>query len=425
MGLELGNAVKELVQERKISVLQLAREIDVERTTLQHFFTGKRKIQLDTFQKMMNVLKVTNEKKKDLYVLYEKASNDKELIKNVQDILSLYSASFDHTDLEKKNMTVFEYSIRHDFSDERTQILKGQVEIEALIRSCFIEEMDRKEKAHVIMSVNFRHLFLYELIMRVASGQNQCGIIQNIFPLVNKKKMGNNLDVLKTVLQLKCLDNVEYEPYYFYSGTRIYDDISIVFPNYFITSKYVIVIERDFEGALISREPLVVQYYREKAEAVIKRCERLVDKKDHIDRTGFIPAFEKIAGAGDSTKFYTFDQMQQGTRDGDRRSGKNGQMPLVSWPLDQNNDKSDVFILRDGFCSGYGELGIRYLADQEQVECLILDKNGQNTMTLGINEIGIVSVFKEFSDYLSQSSYVYSPDELGNSLRNSGDAINA
>ena len=52
MGLELGNAVKAIVQERKISVLQLAREIDVERTTLQHFFSGKRKIQLDTFQKM-------------------------------------------------------------------------------------------------------------------------------------------------------------------------------------------------------------------------------------------------------------------------------------------------------------------------------------------------------------------------------------
>jgi len=373
---------------------------------------------------MMNVLKVTNEKKRDLYVLYEKASNDKELIKNVQDILSLYSAAFDHADLEKKNTSPFEYSIRHDFSDERTQILKSQIEIEALIRSCFIEEMDQKEKAHVIMSVNFRHLFLYELIMRAASGQDQCGKIQNIFPLVNKKKMGNNLNVLKTVLQLKCLENVEYEPYYFYSGTRIYDDISIVFPNYFITSKYVIVIERDFEGALISREPQIVQYYREKAEAVVNRCERLVDKKDNIDQTRFIPAFEKVAGAGNSTKFFTFDQMHQGMCDPDDRSGKSGPIPLISLPLDQNNDKSDIFVLRDGFCSGYGELGIRYLADQEQVECLILDKNGKNTMTLGINEIGIVSVFKEFSDYLPRSSYVYSQDELGNSLRNPGEVSN-
>jgi len=65
MGRELGNAVKAIIQEKKISVFQLAKEVDVDRTTLQHFFTGKRKIHLKKFQEMMTVLNLTKERKKE------------------------------------------------------------------------------------------------------------------------------------------------------------------------------------------------------------------------------------------------------------------------------------------------------------------------------------------------------------------------
>lgn len=419
MGQQLGNAVKEIIQDKKISVLQLAKEVDVDRTTLQHFFTGKRKIQLETFQQIMKVLDLTKEEKKILYILYEKESNDKDVIKNAQDILSLYRELSEHANLNRKNIRTVEYSIKHDFFDEKSQIIKGQIEIEALIRSCFIEEMERSEKAHVIMSVNFRHQFLYDLIIRVASGQNKCGKIQNIFPFVNKKKLGNNLDILKNVLQLKCLEKIDYEPYYFYSGTKIYDDISIIVPNYFITSKYVIAIERNFESALISEKPQIIQYYREKAESIINRCEQLVKKKAANYDVESIPVFEMTAGVDGSIKFYAFEQIRQWQNDLINQTVKNKSSPLIAW-----ESKSLNFVIREGFLTEFGTLGIRFVDNPEMVEFLMLDDNGKNTVTLSVDEPGITSVFRDFFDYLPKSFYIYRQDELERDSIKLGDTAN-
>ncbi|MBC3889159.1 hypothetical protein GH810_12630 [Acetobacterium paludosum] len=412
MGRELGNAVKAIIQEKKISVFQLAKEVDVDRTTLQHFFTGKRKIHLKKFQEMMTVLNLTKERKKALYTLYEKECDEKELIKNVQDVFSLYTILSEHVDLNINSVGQDEYRIKNDLFHEETQIIKGQVEIEALIRSAFIEEMDQNEKAHIIMSINFKHLFLYESIIKMANGQHKCGKIQNIIPLVNKKKLGNNLDILNRVLPLKCLENVNYEPYYFYTGTKIYDDISIIVPNYFITSKHVIIIDRDFESAIISDNPQIITYYREKAQSILNRCEQLVEKKAVENPRQSIPALEKIGADNDSTKYYTLDQIHQTMIDSFEQPIISREKQLLTFPDKNSADKSREFILRDSFISDSGALGIQYLVDDEQLVFYIFDKNNKKIIALCVSEIGIVTVFKELFDYLPYSFYVYSPDEI-------------
>jgi transcriptional regulator with XRE-family HTH domain len=418
MGQKLGDAVKEIIQEKNITVLQLAKEVDVDRTTLQHFFSGKRKVQFETFQEMMNVLNLTKEKRKLLYRLYEKECQDKELVKNVQDIFSLYDELTDHIDLNKMKMRTDAYCIKNCFLDEKMQLIKGSVKIEELIRSCFIEEMGRKEKGHVIMSINFRHLFIYELIMRTTNGRNLCGKIQSIFPFVNKKTLGNNIDELKKVLQLKCLENVDHEPYYFYTGTKIYDDISIIVPNYFITSKYVIAIERDFESALISDKPEIIQYYREKAESIIDRCDQLVEKKNVRCLTQTIPAFEKVGGDHGSGKFYTLEQMRYlrlGAIESQKKARTTKMVPL---PVKDKEEHAKIYVLRDSFINASESVSIRYLADEEQVEFIVVDKDKESAVALCVTEIGLVSVFKEFFDYLPRSCYVYSPEELDRKRKN-------
>lgn len=415
---KLGDAVKQIIQEKNITVLQLAKEVDVDRTTLQHFFSGKRKVQFETFQEIMDVLNLTKEKKKLLYRLYERECQDKELVKNVQDIFSLYGELTDHIDLNKMKMRTDAYCIKNCFLDEKTQLIKGSVKIEELIRSCFIEEMGKKEQGHVIMSINFRHLFIYELIMRTTNGRNMCGKIQSIFPFVNKKTLGNNIDELKKVLQLKCLENVDHEPYYFYTGTKIYDDISIIVPNYFITSKYVIAIERDFESALISDKPEIIQYYREKAESIIERCEQLVEKKKVRDFRHTIPAFEKVGGDHGSVKFYTLEQMQYLRHTAITSQKNRTTAKFVPLPDKEKEDQTLIYVLRDSFIDASESVSIRYLADEEQVEFIVADKDKESSVALCVTEIGLVSVFKEFFDYLPRSCYVYSPEELDRKRKN-------
>lgn len=417
MSQEIGNVLKDMIKEKNMTNFSLAKEVGVDRSTFQHFLSGRRRLNLEDLQKIMVALNLSKDKKKQLYTLYENEYDDREVLNNSQDIFSLYGEISKQTSPKKKWVESEEYLVKNQLVSEKTRIIKGQVKIEGMIRSCFMEEMSRSENAHVMMSINFKHYFLYEMIMRI-NDQNQGGKIQNIIPLVNKKKLGNNLDVLKTVLILKSLNNIDYEPYYFYSGTKIYDDISIIVPNYFITSKQVITIDRDFESAIIYEDPEILEYYRNKSQSILSKCASFVDKES-IEWSGYpLPSFEKIRKNNRAEKYLAFDQLES----------------LLDRPTvpDEENDSaselqllekgriclSDVFVLRDGLITGAKNLSVRYVVNQELVEFILIDEINQRMQKLTISEIGIVIVFREFFNYLPQSVHVCSPEEIKNGLRN-------
>lgn len=413
----IGNVLKDMIKEKKLSNSSVAKEIGIDRTSFQHFLSGNRRLNLEDLHKIVAALNLTKDKKKLLYALYENEYDDREVLKNSQDIFSLFG-EIDQINPEKNWLETEEYLIKNQLTSEKARIIRGQVKIEGIIRSCFMEEMGRRENAHVIMSINFKHYFLYDLIMRI-NGQNQGGKIQNIIPLVNKKKLGNNLDILKTVLLLKSLDNIEYEPYYFYSGTKIYDDISIIVPNYFITSKQVITIDRDFESAIIYEDPEILDYYREKAQTILSKCALFVEKEPLKWDEEILPSFEKIS-KNSTVKYIGFDQLDSLL---DLNPSHKDRDPISSQPQSQSPKKagvriSDIFVLRDGLISGAKNLCIRYLDNQELVEFILVNETNQGLMKLTVKEIGIVIVFREFFNYLPHSIQVCSPEEIKNGLRN-------
>ncbi|MEO1816520.1 MAG: helix-turn-helix transcriptional regulator [Acetobacterium sp.] len=417
MSQEIGNILKELIKEKNMTVFSLAKEVGVDRSTFQHFLSGKRKMNLEHLRKIMVTLNLTKEKKKQLYTLFENAYDDREVLKNSQDIFALFGEICNQVKPEKNWIETEEYLIKNQLASEKARIIKGQVKIEGIIRSCFMEEMGRHEDAHVIMSINFKHYFLFELIMRLNS-HNQGGKIQNIIPLVNKKKLGNNLDILKTVLLLKSLDNIEYEPYYFYSGSKIYDDISIIVPNYVITSKQVITIDRDFESAIIYEDPEILDYYREKAHSILSKCALFVEKQPQKWINESLPSFEKISKNNSTEKFIPFDRLDSlldlntSPVAQDTISGQPQSLEKVGVP------QKDIFVLRDGLISCAKNLCVRYLVQEERVEFILVNEINQRMMKLTVREIGIVIVFREFFNYLPQSIHVCSPEEIKNGLRN-------
>lgn len=417
MSQEIGSVLKEMIKEKNITIFSLAKEVGMDRSTFQHFLSGKRKMNLEDLRKIMVTLNLTKDKKKQLYSLYENEYDDREVLKNSQDIFALFGEICNQINPEKNWVETEEYLVKNQLASEKARIIKGQVKIEGIIRSCFMEEMGRHENAHVIMSINFKHYFLFELIMRL-NNHNQGGKIQNIIPLVNKKKLGNNLDILKTVLLLKSLDNIEYEPYYFYSGSKIYDDISIIVPNYFITSKQVITIDRDFESAIIYEDPEILDYYREKSQSILSKCALFVEKVPQKWLDEPLPSFAKLKKNNISEKFISFDRLDSLL---DLKSSPVEQDTVSGQPLSLEKagvPSLDVFVLRDGLITGAKNLCIRYMVNEERVEFILVNESNHRMMKLTIKEIGIVIVFREFFSYLPHSIHVCSPEEINNGLRN-------
>ncbi len=417
MNQEIGSVLKEMIKEKNMTNFSLAKEVGVDRSTLQHFLSGKRRLNLEDLQKIMVALNLSKDKKKQLYSLYENDYDDREVINNSQDIFSLYDEICTQTNQGKKWIETEEYQVKNQLISEKTRIIKGKVRIQGIIRSCFMEEMSRFENACVIMSINFKHHFLYELIMRISFQNYHCGKIQNIIPLVNKKKLGNNLDILKTVLLLKSLNNIDYEPYYFYSGTKIYDDISIIVPNYFITSKQVITIDRDFESAIIYEDPEILDYYLKKSQAIISKCIPFVEKETLESADYPLSSFEKICKNNVIEKYIAFDQLELLLNQKENSIKKN-----TAADSSQTTEKDSVCIstlsvLRDGLVAGAKNLCIRYLVNAESVEFILNDEMKQSMEKLTINEIGIVIVFREFFNYLPHSVHICSPEEIKSGLR--------
>ena len=423
MSQEIGTVLKEMIKEKNMTIFSLAKEVGVDRSTLQHFLSGKRRLNLEDLQKIMVALNLSKDKKKLLYALYENEYDDCEALKNSHDIFALYNEISAQTNQKKMWIETEEYLVKTQLASEKARIINGQVKIEGIIRSCFMEEMGRNEDAHVIMSINFKHYFLYELIMRISCHNHRCGKIQNIIPLVNKKKLGNNLDILKTVLLLKSLTNIDYEPYYFYSGTKIYDDISIIVPNYFITSKQVITIDRDFESAIIYEDPEILDYYQNKSQMILRKCIPFVEKESvqWVEHT--LPAFEKIKKSSTSETFIAFDQLET-ILDQSANPQKKGVAATISPQETGGILRSSISVLRDGLVGSAKNLCIRYRVNEEVVEFIILNRMNQSIQKLIVREIGIVIVFRDFLNYLPQSVHVCSPEEVKNSLRNIRSVVN-
>ncbi|WP_303867532.1 helix-turn-helix transcriptional regulator [Acetobacterium wieringae] len=416
MSQKIGNVLKEMIKEKNMTIFSLAKEVGVDRSTLQHFLSGKRRLNLEDLQKIMVALNLSKDKKKILYALYENEYDDCEVLKNCHDIFVLYNEISAQANQKKMLIETEEYLVKTQLASEKARIIKGQVKIEGIIRSCFMEEMGRNEDAHVIMSINFKHYFLYELIMRISCHNHRCGKIQNIIPLVNKKKLGNNLDILKTVLLLKSLPNVDYEPYYFYSGTKIYDDISIIVPNYFITSKQVITIDRDFESAIIYEDPEILDYYQKKSQMILRKCMPFVEKESVQWINCTLPVFEKVKNSTISEKFIAYDQLEMIL---DKNANPEEKVSTTIAPLETGiTQQSNISVLRDGLVGTAKNLCIRYSINEETVEFILLNEMNQNIQKLIVKEIGIVIIFRDFLNYLPHSVHVCSPEEIKNSLRN-------
>ena len=67
MSQNIGSVVKELIKDKKMTIFSLAKEIDVDRSSLQHFLSGKRKMNLEMSTK------IVEKKKNYLKVLLQRA----------------------------------------------------------------------------------------------------------------------------------------------------------------------------------------------------------------------------------------------------------------------------------------------------------------------------------------------------------------
>ncbi|MDK2936299.1 MAG: hypothetical protein PWP62_1307 [Eubacteriaceae bacterium] len=274
---KLSKELKKLLTEKGLSVYGLAEELGIDRTTLQKFLSGSRNMSPDIFRLLLKTFNLPQEKCLELYDLFEQESMGVLAYQEHQKFLE-FNKDFNYFQkgksyFIKSSKMMFDYKIE----DLPLQFIEGNAHILTTIENLFIHEMKKEKDAHVIMSLHWDYAILDQLMIRMDQADLSGGLIQNIIPIVNKKNVDNNLDVLKSVFYLGCLNCLRYEPYYYYTSAKK-DDQSVIFPNYFITSSNLLLIDQDLKSAVVIDRPEVIDLYRKKALDIITDSKLLVKK---------------------------------------------------------------------------------------------------------------------------------------------------
>jgi transcriptional regulator with XRE-family HTH domain len=405
----LSKELKRILSKKGLSVYGLSEELGIERTTLQKFLSGNRNMSPDVFRLILKTLNLPQEKCLELYNLFERDSMGEFVYQEHQKFLEI-NKDFNHFQKGrsyslKSSKMMFDYEI----DDLTLQFVDGNAQILSMIENLFIHEMKKEKDAHVIISLRKDYAILDQLIIRMDHADLTGGRIQNIIPIVNKKNVDNNLDVLKSVFYLGCLNCLQYEPYYYYTAAKK-DDQSIIFPNYFITSKNLLLIDQDLKSAVVIDRQEVIDLYRKKALEIIADSKPLV-KKSIIDSTlSKLDSF--IYQSYEKKVEYIHAQVAIDFLKDKNPELKEARQKLFRRFLPEDGQEADVFLLRDQCFTSENLVQFKFSEDSYTFDIILECEACQKIVCLTIEELGIAKSFHDFIKYLPDSTYVYSQEEI-------------
>lgn len=263
---KFSDKLKMLIEESGLKIYKLAKEANLDRTTIHRSMTGERLPSLEFVKNLSNYLRLSPTEKIELFDLYsiskigdtvyEQRKYIKEMIERIASI---------HTDgdnvLGKKAL-----SVTGKINDENT-IYQGQYIVNSLIRNVLEDEVVNNPSPKINITVPFKYSFLYDLLYQLYLGANGKINIKNIIRLrktpLSLQYSNYNLEILSHVMPFAFSAGNGYQPYYFYDSYDSYGDISLLMPYYIITNTRVINLSADFKTAVLYNNQDIVNMHQE------------------------------------------------------------------------------------------------------------------------------------------------------------------
>ena len=278
---QFGKYLRELLDERGISISELSRMSVVERTTLQKSITGSRVLSRDAVEKLIWGLQLTVEESEKLKYCYdilfvgEDKYKSRAIIRRMLE--NLCSLNEGAVLPEREFERVSARSLPERSLQENT-LITGKNNVNLLIQSVFEREIKRKN-AEIEMTLPadmpFVSEYLYYLYKKVGA---DIRITQIIAIHRNKKEKALNLhsvECFANVLPLCLVSNRQYYPYYYYDSSiaSLYTD---PFPYFAVTGERVLCLSADGEKALLLEGEEYSRFYRKHFYMLKKQCHTLV-----------------------------------------------------------------------------------------------------------------------------------------------------
>lgn len=272
--------LKLLVEESGINVYQLAKNAELDRTTIQRAMTGERLPGLNFVEKLSDYLRLSYTERTELFDFYsiskigEKVYEGRKYIKEMIECIATIHAFEGNRSNGHKNVSLIG-NINNDNS-----VFTGQYIVNNIIREVLENEVLNNSSPEISVSAPFSYSFLFDLLHQLYLGVNGKITIKNIIRLIKNphasQNSNYNLEILSHVMPFAFSAGNGYQPYYYYENFDVYNDIALFMPYYIITSKYLITISADFNTAILYNKESILNTYKENFKIAITKSKPLI-----------------------------------------------------------------------------------------------------------------------------------------------------
>ncbi|MCE5196064.1 MAG: helix-turn-helix transcriptional regulator [Negativicutes bacterium] len=275
---EFSDYFKAILTSKKINIYNLALQADVDRSTIHKVASGSRIPNRAFLEKLLRYLPVTPIEKKLLLEKHQICCDGPDIYERRKKVKAIIS---DLMQLSLSHNTV-SFSFHH--SEDRLQILRGTQSIRLAIKEMVEREAYTHSNPKILMKVPPCELIDIPVIATTcADGPEKVDWLHIVGfdsenSLINQNE---NLELLKSILPYCFLDNLHYQPYYFYETKEHKEDEMQTLPFFIITSEYLLQLNYDFKSALLTKNSKIIEYYTDEFFRIQKNTLPLSTRKDN------------------------------------------------------------------------------------------------------------------------------------------------
>lgn len=269
--------LRELLQDKKMTVSALSRLAGVERTTLSKTLTGQRMLPYDALDRLVYHLRLTPGEEQRFRAYYD-AQFEKEGIRRSQEMVrklfsDLFNLDFSTPAFEETRLLMN----LEGYAGGRS-IFSGAINVQPLLRMVLTEELSRPD-ARVELTVPPTDTFLGdELFRRYLGGRLTAEISQIIaFDASGAAEDINlhNLECFCRIFPICLLSRRHYHPYYYYDNS-IAARYTDPFPYFMATHSCVVCLSEDGGQAMLLRSADQVECYHRHFQSLLSQCYSLI-----------------------------------------------------------------------------------------------------------------------------------------------------
>ena len=295
------NMLKMLIDESKITRNELVRACEIDRSSFYQFLKGKRVPTKKQYNRLVNALQLSRIEQNELDQYFERAF--------------LGECTWENREKVHKCIRTLSYSENQFFGQYQTfytdavlqnesQHYEGKADVLQLLQgflvsayACDIPSFDlfMPSENDAFFEIMKHHFY--------KCGKKEVKIRQLMQFPVGKEISGSVLDSFNDSLYFFSRGCDGFEIFYYYAAAWMKNCIGVFYPYFIMDSKRIILVNAEFDKAVLSVDSSIVEAYKESFQKAITASKEMVKKHASVDEA--IRIYEELAETKNTILYYS------------------------------------------------------------------------------------------------------------------------